>query len=141
MTYEGAVKLIDEKQLAEITDRSVRTVQADRQRGIGIPYIRLGRSIRYDLEVVKQYLGDHTIATENGDEQWPAPPARPAAPPRGPSERPHPHPNPPRAAGLTRTRHNTHAKGKPRAPGAAPENLDDGAYSPSDGTAAPPQRR
>lgn len=91
MDFDHTPTLIDERRLAEMTGRSVRTVQADRLRGRGIPFIRLGRSIRYDLEVVKRYFADHTVATDSGDEQWPAPCARPAPPPRGPPERPHPH--------------------------------------------------
>ena len=63
MSNDHIPTLIDERRLAEITDRSVRTVQADRLRGVGIPYIRLGRSVRYDLTVVREYLATHTVAT------------------------------------------------------------------------------
>ncbi len=48
--------LLDERALAELLDVSVRTLQAVRQRGGGIPFIKLGRSVRYDPKVVEQYL-------------------------------------------------------------------------------------
>ncbi len=36
-----------ERQLAERLRVSVRTLQAQRQRGNGVPFIRFGRAIRY----------------------------------------------------------------------------------------------
>ena len=48
--------LVTERQLAEMTSQSIRTLQAQRLRGDGIPYVKLGRSVRYDLEEVKAYL-------------------------------------------------------------------------------------
>ena len=48
--------LVNERQLAEITSQSVRTLQAQRLRGEGIPFLKLGRSVRYDLEDVDRHL-------------------------------------------------------------------------------------
>jgi len=52
--------LLNEQILAELIDRSARSLQADRQRGTGIPYIKVGRSVRYDPTVVEQYLRAQT---------------------------------------------------------------------------------
>jgi hypothetical protein len=55
-----ARRLLDEKQAAKVLNKPVRTLQADRQRGGGIPFIKLGRSVRYDLLVIEQYLRQQT---------------------------------------------------------------------------------
>jgi phage terminase Nu1 subunit (DNA packaging protein) len=62
--------LSDEQALAELLDVSVRTLQTDRQRGDGIPFIKLGRSVRYDPKVVEQYLRAQTwVSTSQTEEQ------------------------------------------------------------------------
>ena len=48
--------LLTEKQLSEILKVSVRTLQAQRQKGFGIPYCKIGRSVRYDMDAIQQYL-------------------------------------------------------------------------------------
>lgn len=48
--------LLTEKQLAERLSISSRTLQTDRQRGGGIPYLKIGRSVRYDRDDVVAYL-------------------------------------------------------------------------------------
>jgi predicted DNA-binding transcriptional regulator AlpA len=48
MTQPGD-RILTERELAEITSFSPRTLQAWRQRQAGPPFIRVGRSIRYSL--------------------------------------------------------------------------------------------
>jgi len=43
-------------QLADRLNLSPRTLQGDRQRGGGIPFVKIGRSVRYDWTKVKEYL-------------------------------------------------------------------------------------
>ena len=50
--------LLDERQLARMTSQSVRTLQAQRLRGDGIPFVKLGRSVRYDIAEVERYLAE-----------------------------------------------------------------------------------
>ncbi len=50
---------LTERQLAERLRVPVRTLQAQRQRGGGIPFIKLGRSVRYAWSDVEQYLEQH----------------------------------------------------------------------------------
>jgi hypothetical protein len=57
--------LIDEKKLAEIINRSVQTLRNDRCQGRGLPFIRIGGSIRYDLADVERYLKQNRIDPEN----------------------------------------------------------------------------
>jgi AraC-like DNA-binding protein len=49
-----------EDDLAKALKKSKRTLQAERQRGTGIPFLKLGRSVRYDPKVVEQYLRAQT---------------------------------------------------------------------------------
>jgi hypothetical protein len=46
---------LNENQLAERWGVSVRTLQAARIKGGGVPFIRIGRSVRYRLEDVLAY--------------------------------------------------------------------------------------
>jgi hypothetical protein len=46
---------LNEKQLADRWGISVRTLQAVRVKGGGVPFIRIGRAVRYRLEDVLAY--------------------------------------------------------------------------------------
>jgi hypothetical protein len=52
--------LWNEQQAAIVLNVSPRTLQADRQRGGGIPFIKLGRIVRYDPKVVRRRLRAQT---------------------------------------------------------------------------------
>ena len=56
--------LIDEKKLAEITSRSLQTLRNERCRGRGVPYYKIGRSVRYNIEDVEEYLSHRKIQTQ-----------------------------------------------------------------------------
>ena len=47
---------LTEGDLAARLKVSVRTLQAHRRRGAGIPYVKFGRCVRYDLADVAAYL-------------------------------------------------------------------------------------
>jgi len=53
------MNLLTETQLSEILKLSPRTLQTQRQSGRGIPYIKIGKSVRYDLDAVQAYLHEH----------------------------------------------------------------------------------
>ena len=57
--------LLDEKQLAKIINRSVRTLRNDRCQGRGLPYVKIGGSIRYSLADVERYLKRRRINPES----------------------------------------------------------------------------
>jgi hypothetical protein len=57
-------KLITETELANIINRSVQTLRNDRHRRRGLPYIRLGRSIRYDLRDVEAYIDEYRVTPD-----------------------------------------------------------------------------
>ena len=47
---------LNENQRADRLNISVRTLQGDRQRGGGIPFVKIGRSVRYDWCRVQEHL-------------------------------------------------------------------------------------
>jgi hypothetical protein len=53
---------ITPKEAAEIVRKSEEALAQDRSRGVGIPYYRIGRSIRYRLGAV---LGQHEQAAQS----------------------------------------------------------------------------
>lgn len=55
-TDGGAPVLMDERTTSRRYHIPIRTLQAQRQRGGGMPYVKIGRSVRYDRRVVEAYL-------------------------------------------------------------------------------------
>jgi predicted DNA-binding transcriptional regulator AlpA len=49
-------RYINEKEVARITGRGLQTLRNDRHCGRGLPYIKMGRSVRYSLEDVIAYM-------------------------------------------------------------------------------------
>ena len=61
--------LLTEQDLASWLGVSVRTVQGWRQRGVGIPFVKLGKTIRYDSEEVERFLAkQNRVSTKVGAE-------------------------------------------------------------------------
>ena len=56
-------KYLTEKEVAIITRLSLATLRNDRFLRRGIPYMKIGRSVRYSLEDVIQYMESHKIKT------------------------------------------------------------------------------
>ena len=50
------VKLLTTQQLSEVTGKSPRSHEKERVEGRGIPFIKMGRSVRYDPQDVQEYL-------------------------------------------------------------------------------------
>ena len=55
------MNLINEKDLAKKLDVSVHKLRKDRIKKRGIQAIKLGRSVRYDLDNVDKYLKDNSF--------------------------------------------------------------------------------
>ena len=58
--------LLTEPELADMLKTSQRSIRKARQSG-ALPYIRLGRLVRYRLNDVVEFLEAATVANENGD--------------------------------------------------------------------------
>jgi hypothetical protein len=65
MTQEfSRIRIIDENQAAKILGRAVQTLRNDRHLRKGVPYIKLGRSVRYRLSDLLSYIEKHRIDPE-----------------------------------------------------------------------------
>lgn len=47
---------VTEKRVSEITEIALQTLRNQRSRGIGFPYYKLGRSVRYRLGDILSYM-------------------------------------------------------------------------------------
>jgi hypothetical protein len=65
-------KYIDEQEVARITGRALSTLRNERFNHRGIPYYKVGRSVRYSLGDVIQFMEKHRIETEPQAGQQPA---------------------------------------------------------------------
>ena len=59
------IQYLTEVTVAEITGRALSTLRNDRSIGRGIPYIKIGRSVRYDINDVVRFMEAHKIRTED----------------------------------------------------------------------------
>ena len=54
-------KFINENQVADITKLSVQTLRNWRFQGKGIPYVKAGRSVRYQYQDVITYMEERIV--------------------------------------------------------------------------------
>jgi hypothetical protein len=64
MSQDLNVKVVNETQAAEILGRAVQTLRNDRHLCQGPPYIKIGRSVRYQIRDLLNYLENHRIDPE-----------------------------------------------------------------------------
>jgi hypothetical protein len=55
--------LIDERRAAEALGMSVQTLRNNRSQGVGVPYFKFRRSVRYCQEDLEQYIARHRVET------------------------------------------------------------------------------
>ena len=56
---------ITEKALSKMTGRALHTLRNDRFKGKGFPYVKIGKSVRYDEEVVITIMEKGKVATSS----------------------------------------------------------------------------
>ena len=56
MDDEGTIRGVKEQVVSEITELALSTLQKQRYYGTGIPYMKLGKAVRYDLRDVYAFL-------------------------------------------------------------------------------------
>jgi len=64
MTAKATARYLNEVQVSEMTGRALSTLRNERARNEGIPYIKIGRSVRYDLLDVIGFMDAHKIMTQ-----------------------------------------------------------------------------
>jgi hypothetical protein len=56
ITVVDVEPLLDERDIARITKRSLASVRRDRLMRKGVPFIRIGSSVRYKLQSLRDFL-------------------------------------------------------------------------------------
>jgi len=56
-------ELLTEKEVAQLRHQSIRTLQAERLKGGGCPYVKLGRSVRYRRSDVLKFIESNLRAS------------------------------------------------------------------------------
>ena len=64
MENEIYPRYLNEKEVAEMTGFSLSTLRNNRFLNKGIPYIKVGKSVRYDLKEVISFMERHRIKME-----------------------------------------------------------------------------
>jgi len=63
MKASDQVVLLRQEEVGRLLGLSPQTLANHRSRGVGIPFVRLGRSVRYLERDVKEYLEKNRVST------------------------------------------------------------------------------
>ncbi len=66
-TQINEMALLSEKEVQEIYKLNARTLQRDRVLGRGIPYVKIGRRVRYKRSDIEKYIKRHTVGDYSYD--------------------------------------------------------------------------
>ena len=58
-------RYLNETKVSQMTGIALSTLRNQRFMGVGIPYCKLNRSVRYSFEDVVKYMEQHKITTNN----------------------------------------------------------------------------
>lgn len=59
------VQYLTEREVSKITRKALPTLRNDRHKNQGIPYVKCGRSVRYNLGDVIEYMEGRKVSTQN----------------------------------------------------------------------------
>jgi hypothetical protein len=65
LEYEAPERLLTETEVAKIDNVSVAKLRKDRQRGVGIEYIRHGRLVFYTMRAILKHRRRNTVRTNS----------------------------------------------------------------------------
>lgn len=60
---EQTDKLLTQQQVVELTGMSPAWFEMSRFKGTGIPYVKIGRSVRYRQQDIDKFIFDHLVCT------------------------------------------------------------------------------
>ncbi len=64
---QEGVQYINEKEVSKITGRALPTLRNDRALNRNLPYVKIGRSVRYNLQDVIRFMEARKIQTEDSE--------------------------------------------------------------------------
>lgn len=62
---ENRIKYMNEREVANLTGLALPTLRNHRSKGCGLPYIKVGRAVRYSFLDVIEYFEGHKIKTDD----------------------------------------------------------------------------
>lgn len=62
---KNKVKYMNEKEASNLTGLALPTLRNHRSKGCGLPYIKIGRAVRYSFRDIIEYFEGHKINPEN----------------------------------------------------------------------------
>lgn len=63
--FKEQLKAVNEKIAADILDVGVQSLRNDRSNHRGMPYVKIGRSVRYLMSDIESYLQSNRIVPSN----------------------------------------------------------------------------
>ena len=57
-------KHLTEQEVSALLGRALPTLRNERSKGCGIPYVKIGRSVRYSAADIAKYLDAHKVRTD-----------------------------------------------------------------------------
>ena len=61
------VRFLTEKDVKYMTNRALSTLRNDRHLNRGMPYVKIGRSVRYEMDDVLKFMRSRKIQTEDSE--------------------------------------------------------------------------
>jgi predicted DNA-binding transcriptional regulator AlpA len=58
---ENRVKYLNEKETSNLTSLALSTLRNHRSKGCGLPYIKIGRAVRYSFQDIIDYFEGHKV--------------------------------------------------------------------------------
>ena len=62
---EKEIQYLKEKEVSSLTGLALPTLRNHRSKGCGLPYIKIGRAVRYSHQDVIDYFEGHKIQTDD----------------------------------------------------------------------------
>ena len=61
------VRFLTEKEVKQLTNRALSTLRNDRFLNRGIPYVKIGRSVRYEMDDVLKFMRSRKVQTVDSE--------------------------------------------------------------------------
>lgn len=62
---ENKIEYLKEKQVSELTGIALPTLRNHRSKGCGLPYIKVGRAVRYSYQDVIDFFEGHKVKPDD----------------------------------------------------------------------------
>ena len=67
LTKQITQQLLTEKEVQKVFGLNTRTLQRERNLGMGIPYVKIGKRVRYKRSDIEKYINQHTVGDHRYD--------------------------------------------------------------------------